>query len=71
MNESEADKAARDYYERDDERRRAAHAVLVAIRHPLVLMAIPSREEALKLARVHGLTAADIIMAAITRAESA
>ena len=49
---------------RDD----AIKRVLVTLRSPLMLMAIPDRELALKLARDYAITAEDLLEAATRRA---
>jgi hypothetical protein len=51
-------------------REEAARRVLYALRNPLALMSVPDREEALTLAREHGLTAEDLIQAAHKRAQA-
>jgi hypothetical protein len=49
-------------------KRAACKAILTALRSPLVLMSVPTREEAMKLARDFDVTAQDLIEFAIGRA---
>jgi len=52
---------------RDGDRRHALNRVLAVLTHPLCSMSKPMREEALQLARVHDLTAAELIEYAYKR----
>jgi hypothetical protein len=44
-----------------NDKEKAIRKVLYALRNPLVLMSIPDREEAIKLAEEHSITAADLL----------
>ena len=55
----------------DEERRRAVAFVLNALRHPLMLISKPDREEAERLAALHNVTALDLLALASRRARDA
>lgn len=44
-----------------NDKEKAIRKILYALRNPLVLMSIPDREEAIKLAEEHNITAADLL----------
>jgi len=44
-----------------NDKEKAIRKVLYALRNPLVLLSIPDREEAIKLAEEHNVTAAELI----------
>ena len=44
-----------------NDKEKAIRKVLYALRNPLVLMSIPDREEAIKLAEEHNVTAVELI----------
>jgi hypothetical protein len=44
-----------------NDKEKAIRKILYALRNPLVLMSIPDREEAIKLAEEHNVSAADLL----------
>ncbi len=45
----------------DESKRKAILAILYALRNPLVMMSIPDREHAMKLATEHNITALELL----------
>jgi hypothetical protein len=46
-----------------NDKEKAIRKILYALRHPLFLMSIPSREETIKLAEEYNVSAADLLNA--------
>ena len=44
-----------------NDKEKAIRKILYALRNPLVLMSIPDREEAIKFAEEHNISAADLL----------
>ncbi len=55
----------------DEDKRKACQRVLYTLRNPLMLMSIADREDALQLAREHGITAEDLLTVARKNAQEA
>lgn len=55
----------------DRDKRLACERVLCTLRNPLMMMSVPDREDALTLARIHNMTAEDLLLVARDRARRA
>ena len=54
-----------------NDKEKAMRKILYALRNPLVLMSVPDREEAIKLAEEHNVSAADLLNSLYKRSQGA